>query len=279
MKKAAFLGFILVFGLGLGDAWAEGGSQASQGISSEKELVDSVSSEFQRHNYKKVIQLYRDFAKGHSDRFLPTVVKVLYSQSLADTGEIDEAINSLKEVLAYLPPQFDTLKLQYDLANLLFLQRRYDEARSAFQKILLQSSQVNEVLSKARERLSLMKDKESKKKDFVSLQILDIETNLDAGTVPDGAEAFLQQIAEQAPPGPQADQVRRLQERVKEVRAGKAKALLDEARRLYDQEKKYADVRDILEQIAQYYSDVSEMPSVEALLKEVNFRLGKGTSH
>lgn len=267
VKKAIFLGFLLLFCLG----------SAGVGISSEKEFADTVSGEFQRHNYKKVIQLYRDFAKGNPDRFLPTVVKVLYSQSLADMGEIDEAIKSLKEVLADFSPEVDTLKLQYDLANLLFLQRRYDEARTAFQKILLQSSQVNELLSKARERLSLMKDKESKKKDFVSLQILDMESNLDAGTVPDGAEAFLQQIAEQTPTGPQADQARRLQERVREVRGEKAKALLDEARRLYDKERKYADVRDILEQISQYYSDVSEMPSVEALLKEVNSRLGKGS--
>ena len=273
IKKATFLLLLVAIGLYSGGA-----------ISSEKELADAVSGEFQRHNYKKVIQLYRDYVEANADQSLPTagarlaVVKVFYTQSLADTGEIDEAIKSLKEVLADLSPEVDTLKLQYDLANLLFLQRRYDEARGAFQKILLQSSQVNELLSKARERLALMKDKESKKKDFVSLQFLDIETNLDAGMVPDGAEAFLQQIAEQAAPGgPQSDQVQRLQERVKEVRAEKAKALLDEARRLYDKEKKYANVREILEQITQYYSDVSEMPSVEALFKQVNSRLGKGT--
>ena len=267
IKKATFLLLLVAIGLYSGGA-----------ISSEKELADAVSGEFQRHNYKKVIQLYRDYVEANAGQSLPTIVKVYYTQSLADTGEIDDAIKSLKEVLADLSPDVDTLKLQYDLANLLFLQRRYDEARGAFQKILLQSSQVNELLSKARERLALMKDKESKKKDFVSLQFLDIETNLDAGMVPDGAEAFLQQIAEQAAPGgPQSDQVQRLQERVKEVRAEKAKALLDEARRLYDKEKKYANVREILEQITQYYSDVSEMPSVEALFKQVNSRLGKGT--
>lgn len=275
MKQLFFLMFLFLLGPGVREGLA-GEKAPSQAPSDAKELVDAVPREFQRHNYKKVIELYRQYSNANPDRYLPIIVRVLYSQSLADMGEIDEAIENLKLVLVDLPLQIDTMKLQYDLANLLFLQKRFDEARAAYQKITLQSSQVGEIVGKARERLALMKDKESKKKDFVSLQLLDIESNLEAGVVPDGADAFLRQIAEQNPTSHQADQAKRLQLRVKEVRTEKAKALLDEARRLYDQEKKYADVREILDQITRDYSDVSEMPSVEVLLKEVNLRLGKG---
>src|SRR5579885_1331001 len=103
----------------------------------EIDLLGEETKEFQRHNYKKVIQLYRDFEESHPDRYLPLSARILYSQALADTGEMNEAIKSLKDILSELPPQADTLKLQYDLANLLFIQRRFDEAKTLYQKMLL----------------------------------------------------------------------------------------------------------------------------------------------
>jgi tetratricopeptide (TPR) repeat protein len=200
------------------------------------------------------------------------VVRVLYSESLADVGELDEAIKSLQEILSDYPPQLDYLRIQYDLANLLFLQRRYPEAKVAYQKILLHSSRTDEILTKSRERLTLMKESEGKKKDLISLQLLDIETALEAGEVPDGAETVLRKIVAQNPSTPHAERAGRLLVRVKEIRSAKAKSLLEEARRLFDEEKKYAEVREILDQIVRNYSDVSEMQSVEALQKAVNVK-------
>jgi tetratricopeptide (TPR) repeat protein len=246
----------------------------------EKTLVESVTREFQRHNYKQVIRLYREFAAGQPERYLPVVVKVLYSQALADTGDIDAAIDSLKIVLEDLPPEVDSLKLQYDLANLLFLQKRFEEARVIYRRLVLRAEQTADILSKAKERLASMKDLEGggRKRDFASIEMIDIETALDAGSVPDGAEAFLRDVVERHPESAQAAEARRLQGRVREVRTQRARALLDEARRLFDEEKKYGEVRDVLEQIRRSYADVSEMPSVEALLKAVQAKLGKKPS-
>jgi len=247
----------------------------ASGVSKEAQLLTEISQEFQRHNYKKVIHLYRDFSDENPDRSPPLIAKIFYSQALADTGNLDDAIKSLKEILTDLPPQADPLRLQYDLANLFFIQRRFDEAKILYQKMLLGANQHQDLLTKAKERIAVMKDKDanSKKKDFVSLQLLDIETALEAGEVPDAAVALLQQIAEQNPTSPQAEQVRRLQNRVKEVRTERAKTLLEEARRLFDVEKKYTEVREFLDEIIEKYSDVCEMPSVEALSKEVDQKL------
>ena len=253
------------------------GATAFAQTTPEKGLVENVVREFQQHNYKQVIQLYREFAAGQPERYLPVVVKVLYSQSLADTGDIDAAIDSLKSVLEDLPPEVDSLQLQYDLANLLFLQKRFEEARVVYRRLTLRAAQTSEILSKAKERLTSMKDLGTggRKKAFASLEMIDLETALDAGAVPDGAGGFLQGVIDQHPQSPQAAEARRLQARLKETRTQKARALLEEARRLFDQEKKYPEVRDLLEQIQRSYADVSEMPSVEALSKAVQAKLGK----
>lgn len=247
-------------------------AQKSSEPATVQDLHKTVNDEFERHNYKRVIELYESYRNENPGQYVPLGVKVLYSQSLASTGRIDEAIEAIKEVLTGISPQFDPMKLQYDLANLLFLQRRYDEAKVIYQKIILQSSRYGDILMKARERIGLMKERDGKRKDFASLQILDIETALESGEVPDGAEAVLRGIVEQNPTPLQLEQVKKLLTRIREVRTEKAKALLDEARRLYDQEKKYAAVKEILGRIVRDYSDVAEMPSVEVLLKEVNRR-------
>lgn len=249
-------------------------------LASEKvqDLRKEVQEEFQRHNYKKVIQLYRDFTSANPELFPSLIVKALYSQSLADTGEIDQAIDVLKEILADFPPQLDPLRLQYDLANLLFMQRQYEEARAAYQKVLLQASRNDEIRMKARDRIALMKQSEGRKKDILSLQLLEIETSLESNEVPEGAEGVLNELLAKNPEGPQADRARKLLDRIREVRIGKAAALLGEARRLFDQERKYNEVRQILEQMVKDYSDVADMQSAQLLLKEANRRLGVSTS-
>ena len=78
--------------LGLPYGWAEE-DQFS------RETQKQVVQEFQRHNYKKVIQIYKDLIAEDLHRPLPLVIRVLYSQSLADTGELDEAIEALQEIL------------------------------------------------------------------------------------------------------------------------------------------------------------------------------------
>lgn len=271
--RLLFLTLTLLFLNGFWGLMALGKSSVPSPTTS-RELQKMVQQEFQEHNYKKVIRLYEDFTEAQSDAFLPLTVRVLYSQSLADTGELEDAIQVLREILAEFTPEVDALLLQYNLANLLFMERRYQEARAAYQKALLYSSRYQEIQSKARERLNLMKDSEGRKKDTASLQLIEIETSLEAGEVPDGAEALLKQMADQKNPNFYSEQARRLLAKVKEVRTKKAGSLLDEARRLFDEERKYLEVREILEQLARDYSDVCEIQSVEVLRKEVDRKLG-----
>jgi tetratricopeptide (TPR) repeat protein len=246
----------------------------------EKTLVENVLREFEQHNYKEVIQLYREFAAGKPERYLPVIVKVLYSQALADTGDINGAIDTLKNILEDLPAEVDSLKLQYDLANLLFLQKRFEEARVIYRRLVLRSEQTTEILAKAKERLDSMKDLETgaRKKDIASIELIDVGTSLESGVIPDGAEVFLKRVISQHPKSPQAAEARRLQARLKDMRMEKAQSMLDEARRLFDQEKKYAEVRDLLEELQRSYADVSETTSVEALLKAVQAKLGRKTN-
>jgi tetratricopeptide (TPR) repeat protein len=245
--------------------------------SPENQLRQDVSDAFQGNDYKRVIRLYRQFVASKPDRDIPAGVKILYSQALADTGDLDGAIDAMKNVLADVRPESDPIQLQYDLANLLFLQKRFDEARTAYQKLLLQTGRNAELLSKAKERLALMKDGDAnaKRKDIESLQMIDLETTLDAGEVPDGAEQALARIIRRDPKSQQAAEAKSLQERIRGLRSQKAKALLDEARRLFDEEKKYVEVRDILDQIQSSYADVCETASVEALRKAVDSKAGK----
>ncbi len=237
----------------------------------EKEM----KSEFQRHNYKKVMQLYKDYISVHEGNFIPLSLRVFYSQALADTGDLDGAIKILQEVLSDWPVSMSLTRLQYDLANLLFMQGKKEEARSLYQKILVQNSKLQEISTKSRERLSQMKQVESKKKGLLSLQLLDIETSLEAGEVPEGSADLLKQIQEKNPGSPQAERGKVLLVKISEIRTEKSRALLDEARRLFDEEKKYDDVRELLDQIEKEYSDVAEIKSIEALRKEVKTKSGK----
>lgn len=243
----------------------------------EGSLKQDVADAFQSHDYKKVIRLYREFAASKPDRYLPISVKVLYSQALADTGDLDGAIDAMKDALAEVRPEMDPMQLQYDLANLLFVQKRFDEARTSYQKLLLQSARNADLLSKAKEKLALLKDRDAnaKRKDIESLDMIDLETALDAGEVPDGSSEVLNRIIRRDPKSQQALEAKALQERIKNLRTQKAKSLLDEARRLFDVEKKYVEVKDILDQIQSSYADVSEAASVDALRKAVDAKLSK----
>ncbi len=270
MKKA-FLFILAIF-----IVWPSSVRGEAEKGGSTQQVQTEMVQEFQRNNYKKVIDLYRDFADKNPGQYLPFAARVLYAQSLADTGQIEEAINALKQILAELPAQVDPLRLQYDLANLLFVERQYGEARELYQRILHQDSKRREILAKVRERIALMRAQDAKKKDLTSLQLLDVETSLESAEVPEGAEAALKEIAEKNPSTPQAQQAAQLLQKIREIKTERAKALLDEARRLFDRERKFAAVREILDQLRREYADVADMTSVDTLQKEVDIRDGKG---
>src|SRR5262245_45043701 len=88
------------------------------GESPEQTLKQDVSVAFQGHDYKKVVRLYREFSASKPDRSVPMSVKVLYGQALADTGDLDGAIDAIRDALSDVSPEMDPIQLQYDLANL-----------------------------------------------------------------------------------------------------------------------------------------------------------------
>lgn len=196
---------------------------------------------------------------------------------LAGRGKMDEAIQKLQTLLQELP-ESAPIRLQYDLANLLFLQGRYREARAAYQKVLILSEEENEFVSRSKERIAKMKEREAKKKDEVAIQLIDIETALDAGQIPAaGSREFLKKIAEETSPHREvAEQLlRKLQEREDE----NARKILNQARRLFDVEKDYPEAMNLLESIRRDYPETEEMPSVQILLEETERRLKRSKNY
>ncbi len=243
-----------------------------------KDLVFSVQSDFERHDYRKVIRVYRAYVSSHPEKYVPTIVRIFYSQSLANSGEVEDAIAALKNLLSDMPPQLNPVKLHYDLANLLFIQNRLEEARMAYQKVVILGENSRQDLAKSKERLAWIRTKEEggRGRDLISLRLIDLETALEIGDIPDGAAVFLKQIvqdangAENPATNSTTEKAKKLLVRIQDIRTERARALLDEARRLYDEEKKFNEVREILNQILTSYGDVVEKPSVEALLKAVS---------
>lgn len=238
------------------------------------DVSQMMVQEFQRHNYKKVIQLYKDAYVG-SPVPAPVFLQILYSQALADTGDLDASIRILKELLKDWIPEMDPILLHYNLGNLLFMEKRYADARSAYQKVLSLASKHGDLIAKSKEKMAAMKEGDSRRKDIWSIQMIDVETALESGEIPEGGEAILKKIVNENPSTPQAERAGRALVRIREMRTGRARALLDEARRLFDEEKKYTEVRQILEQIQRDFADVADMQSVEALLKVINQKEGK----
>lgn len=239
----------------------------------EKVLMDnfskSVATEFDKHNHKKIIKLYEDFREQNPNRVLPFRARVMYCQALAEVGDTEGAIKNLRELVADWPVRLDIIKIQYDLANLLFMQGMKDEARDVFEKILLQSDESAQIVQKSKERLFQLKQMESKKKDVTGLQILEIQTSLEIGEISQDNISFLKKVIETEPNTRNSTKAREVLQRANEVRTQRYKALLDEARRLFDEEKKYQESQEIIDNIERDYFDILEAPSVEALKKAI----------
>lgn len=245
------------------------------GSSPLKELQKQLQQEFQRNNYKKVVSLYQGFEENCPDYYRPLIMRIYYSQSLADTGDIDQATKVLEEIIAEVGSLVDPVKFYYDLGNLFFMQHRIEEAKGVYQKVLFLSSRHQEMVAKVREKVGLMKKGEARKKDLMALQLFDIESSLEAGEIPEGVQSFLRKVQEENPSTPNGEKAKNLLSRVMELRSDKAKSYLDEARRLFDEEKKYSEVRTLLNQLRSEYADVCETKSIEALEKAVDLREGK----
>ena len=195
------------------------------------------------------------------------------AHQLAAEGKLDESIERLREILNEAPSEYYQLRLQYDLANLLFVQGRYREARAGYHRVLMMIEDQNEMVTRARERIAKMKDRESKKKDEVSIQLIDLETQVDLGQIPpEESRNFLRKI-ERNEQSIHQTRARELFQRVVEMENERARELLNQARHLFDKEKNYLAVTNILETIQREFPDTTEMPSVQILVDETERRL------
>lgn len=241
-------------------------------------LKSGIETDFKGNNFKGVIERYRSYVKQNPEGHIPLVVQSYYSEALANVGEVDEAIEALRKMLQEFPPHLDPIRIQYQLAHLLFMENKQPEARAAYEKVVLMSKGHQELVVKANDRLAKMKAKEVGRRDKVSLELYDIESLLDAGEVPVGVEEYLNGIIAKASNDDNGDKAQDLLEKIKKVKDDKARALLNEARRLFDEERKYAEVREILEGILREFPTTNERQSVETLLQEVNRRLPKASN-
>ncbi|QQR80399.1 MAG: tetratricopeptide repeat protein [Deltaproteobacteria bacterium] len=105
-------------------------------------LTKSVMVEFDKHNYKKLIKTYEDYKEKNPQKYIPLKTRAIYCQALADVGDLEGAIRNLKELTQDWPIRLDVIKLQYDLANLLFMQGLKDEAKDEYEKILLKQKSI-----------------------------------------------------------------------------------------------------------------------------------------
>ena len=197
------------------------------------------------------------------------------AHDLASHGKMDEAIGKLRDLLKNAPPELDPIRIQYELANLLFLQGRYREARAAYHLVLVEAEDKGEMISRTRERIAKMKEREVKKKDEMALQLIDIETALDTGQIPpEGSKQLLKKIVKDSNSEHQA-QAQQLLQRMSEMEDVKARELLNEARRLFDKEKNYVEVLNLLDTVQHQFPDSEEMLSVKILIEETERKLGR----
>jgi tetratricopeptide (TPR) repeat protein len=193
---------------------------------------------------------------------------------LADQGELDQAILKLKGLLIRIKKgDINQLKLNYDLANLLFMQGRYREAEKTYQKVVELSEEDQDLVKRAQARVEKMKEREAKKRDKIAIRIIDIETVMEEGDAPpEGAREFLAGI------GAETIHFERAQILITKIQEGRKKQVrerLDRARELFDKKRKYKKVLDILESIQRDYSETVEMPSILILKDETEKRLGR----
>ena len=142
-----------------------------------------------------------------------------------------------------------------------------------YTRVIQLAEDQQEMTRRSRERIAKMKERESQKKDEVALQLIDIETAVDLGQFPpSGSKEFLRTV-EKETASLHRERAGRLLEQLLALEDTRVRALLNEARRLYDEEKNYPGVVPLLETIVRDYPDCEEMPSVRILLEETQKRL------
>ncbi len=199
--------------------------------------------------------------------------RVAELKDLASRGKMDEAIQGMLELLNEFPNGSESIQIRYDLANLLFLQGRYRDARLQYQKVMIQSDLHRQLAERAGKRIAKIDERDSKSKDLTGLKLIEIEAALDAGQMPpEGSRELMKKIREDAV-SPHQEWAGRLLHREVELQNGRARVLLNEARQLFDSRRDYPRVQGLLEEIQRDFPDTEEMPSITILLEETKRRL------
>ncbi|MBI1908767.1 MAG: tetratricopeptide repeat protein [Deltaproteobacteria bacterium] len=267
MKKALpVLIFLLVASIQLEAAESR---PASGEISTPppEEAIQKIREGYQKHDYRKVSRYCKDLPSGR----IPFYIQMICAESHAAAGETEAAIRLLQSLLREDPPGLDRLKAQYDLANLYFMQGRYAESRKVFEQVLETATEREEWVRKARQKIVQLRQKEGKSKDQITLQLLEVEERIEKGIDLYATKGVLKEIlsrTERRQPQ-QNEQAKELLERLKDKESSLVTSELANVHRLYREEKKLAQARELLQKLLLAHPDMEERPHVEALLEEV----------
>ncbi len=96
----------------------------------KKLLFGKIEEAYNRGDYAKTIELYRNCARNCSEEEIPVNIQLVHSISLSRTGKIFEATEDLKKVIAKEEREgLNQTVLYYYLANWFFLTGNYESAR------------------------------------------------------------------------------------------------------------------------------------------------------
>lgn len=194
------------------------------------------------------------------------------AHALADHGKIDQAIEKLKELLIEIQKEkINPLRLKYDLANLLFLQGRYQEAEVVYREVVKMAEEENELLQRSQARVHRMQERETKKTDQMAIKLIEIETALNQEERPAaGSREYLQKVPLESLHYERAGSLLSRLQLLENKMAGQ---MLNEARQIFDSRKDYPKVIEILKSIEQEFPGTDEMSSVRILRQETEKKL------
>ena len=245
-----------------------GGFPSQSKGDSPKAEEGGLLAAYRAHDYVTVAKLCGQL----KELLLPPSAQLLCAEAYAATGQIAAAGKLLRTLLDQNPPGIDRMKIQYDLANLLFMEGRYIESKKIYQDVVATSQERGEWEKKARERIAkiMAKTKEhdwgSKKQ--VELQFLEIEQRIEKGVDLAESRDILAEMLLLLK-GKQAERAAELLEKLRDKRRALITQELSEVNHLYREENNLPAAREILQRILSTYPVMDEREYVEHLFVEI----------
>lgn len=223
---------------------------------------------YRKHDYKTVARLCKKLLQEKES--LSFSHQMVCAESFAGTGEIEQAILLLKGLLKENPAGLDRVKVQYDLANLLFMQGHYQESKKMFEQVLSASLDRDEWIKKARQKIVQIRQKRGRSREQIALRLIEAEEKVEAGTDLYATKGVLLEILARTE-GKQAEQAEKAKELLERLDDKERSLVTRELSnvQLLREEKKLTDARELLQKLLVDYPDMEERGHVESLLQDL----------